>query len=78
MIAYNQLIELETALIRIDSIRKSLSAIAAGIATIPSEDDKSDIIYFVSESLEAESLLALDKFRQVFELVREYSHTKAE
>jgi hypothetical protein len=78
MIAYKQLIELETSLIRIDMIRKTVSALAAGIATIPSEDDKTDILYFISESLERESQDALEQFRQVFEIVREQSYQKAE
>jgi len=74
MIAYSTLIELETNLIRIDSIRKTMDAVAAGIATIPSEDDKSDVIYFLSESLNKETEEALEKFRQAFELIRDYSH----
>ena len=74
MIAYSTLIELETNLIRIDSIRKPVEAVAAGIATIPSEDAKTDILYFLSESLAQETELALDKFQQAFEAIRDYSH----
>jgi hypothetical protein len=78
MIAYSTLIELETNLIRIDSIRKTMEAVAAGIATIPSEDAKTDILYFLSESLGQETELALDKFQQAFEAIREYSYRPEE
>lgn len=74
MIAYSTFIELETNLIHINCIRKTMEAVAAGIATIPSEDDKTDILYFLSESLSRETDEALDKFRQVFEAVREQSY----
>jgi len=74
MIAYSTLIELETNLIRINSIRKIMEAVAAGIATIPSEDDKTDVIYFLSEALSKEIEEALDYFRVAFEQIREQSY----
>lgn len=74
MIAYSTLIELETCLIKIDSIRKVMEAVAAGIATIPSEDDKTDIIYHLSENLNNETQKAFDKFREAFEIIRDDSN----
>lgn len=74
MIAYSTLIELETSLIRISSVRKTMEAVAAGIATIPSEDDKTDIIYFLSECLEQHTEQAQNKFHEAFELIRDFSH----
>lgn len=77
MIAYSTLIELETNLIRINSIRKTMEAVAAGIATIPSEDDKCDIIYFLSESLHEEVEQATKHFHTAFEIIRDQSHKAA-
>ncbi len=77
MIAYSTLIELETNLIRINSIRKTMEAVAAGIATIPSENDKVDIIYFLSESLSAEVEEANRHFHTAFEIIRDQSHKAA-
>lgn len=71
---YRQLTDLETQLIKINTINKVLAAIAAGIPTIPSEDDKSDIIYFMSESLEKESEAASSIFQDLFRTIREDSH----
>lgn len=74
MIAYQELIELETSLINIDSIRKTLEAVAAGIATIPSEGDKTDIVYFLSESLNKELQEAFSSFHNAFDVVRNNSY----
>ena len=74
MIAYKELIELETNLIRIESIRKTMDAVSAGIATIPVEGDKSDIIYFLSESLAKEIEEAQINFHIVFDIVRDHSN----
>lgn len=73
MIAYRELIELETCLIRLESIRKTMDAVSAGIATIPAEGDKSDIIYFLSESLAKEIEEAQSYFYNIFETVRDHS-----
>jgi hypothetical protein len=77
MIAYQELIELETSLINIDSIRKTLEAVAAGIATIPSEGDKTDIVYFLSESLNKELQEAFSSFHNAFDVVRNNSYKAA-
>lgn len=71
---YRQLIDLETQLIKINTINKVLAAIAAGIPTIPAEDDKADIIYFMSEALENESSSAKSIFDDLFRTIREDSH----